>query len=65
MREIILIMLGIASVALYLTNGFKGENFISLLFNFILLDENKELQKKLKGNCPELERVENVYKIKQ
>lgn len=38
---------------------------LSLCLNLVLIGRNDELQKKADGNCPELERVENVYKIKQ
>jgi len=38
---------------------------ISLFINFVIINQNNELEKKLKGKCPEYKKIENVYQLKE
>jgi hypothetical protein len=37
----------------------------SILLNFLFINTNDELTEKVKNKCPEYEKVENVYKLKE
>jgi hypothetical protein len=37
----------------------------SILLNFLFINTNDELTEKVKNKCPEYEKMENVYKLKE
>lgn len=76
---ITLIVLAVIAIIAYVgvnytksESGRLGYSFLSLFIMSILfliitvtLTENVEMSSKLKNKCPEYEKVENVYKLKQ